>query len=202
MLSFSPAAASGRICRESGRVRAVAEGLVVRCAAATQRHPIPNLIGFAISGNYRDAAFDPDRAADFLVRVLDQTERRFEFRFDGFAGLLIPHHQPTGRTMRRLKFRQSPGFGIIALFDQVPNPPFRVAETGKGTKALRVSKVQGRTFDGLGLLQIRLTAGGFSSVELGLLVAAIAERFVAGLTASAQGILRRRRMLLPLPVIE
>ena len=74
MLGFSPAAASGRICRVSGRVRAVAEGFVVRCAAATQGHPVPNLIGFAIGGNHRDTAFDPDRAADFLVRVLDQPE--------------------------------------------------------------------------------------------------------------------------------
>ena len=133
-------------------MRAVAEGLVVRCTAATQGHPIPDLIGFAIGGNHRDAPSHPDRAADFLVRVLDQPERWFEFWLDGFTRLFVPHHQPAGRTMRGLKFRQSPGFGVVGLFDQVPDPPFRVAETGKGTKAFRVGKVQGRPFDGLRLL--------------------------------------------------
>ena len=104
--------------------------------------------------------------------------------------------------MRGLKLRQSPGFGIVALFDQVPNPPFRIAETGKGAQILCISQVQGRPFDGLRLLQVRLTAGGFGPVKLNLLMAAITERFVARLTASAQRILRWRRMFLSVPVIE
>jgi hypothetical protein len=55
----------------SGRVRPVAEGLVIGPAASAQGHPIPNLIGLAIGGNHRDTSLHPDRAADLPGRVLD-----------------------------------------------------------------------------------------------------------------------------------
>lgn len=104
--------------------------------------------------------------------------------------------------MRGLKLRQPPGFGIVGLFDQVPDPPFRVAETGKGAQAFRVGQVQGWPFDGLRLFQVRLAAGGLGPVKFGLGVAAIAERLVAGVAAAAQRILRLRRMFLAFAVIE
>ena len=61
---------------------------------------------------------------------------------------------------------EPPRLGIVGLLNQVPDPAFRVAETGEGAQALRVGEQHGRAFDGLGLLKVRLAAGRFRAVEV------------------------------------
>src|SRR5690242_18402720 len=55
----------------SRRMRPVAERLVVRPAAATQRQPISNLVSLSIGGNNRDASAHVNRAAYLFLGVLD-----------------------------------------------------------------------------------------------------------------------------------
>ena len=93
-------------------------------------------------------------------------------------------------------------FGVVRLLDQIPNPAFRIAEPGEGAQVFLVGEHHRRTFNRLGLLQIRLMAGGFRAVELNLLVRAIAEGFVGGFAAAAERILRLGREFLFFPVFE
>ena len=114
----------------SSRVRPVAEGLVVGPAASAQGYPIPNFIGLSVGRNHRDASTHINRAADFLLGVLDQPERRFKFRFDGLAGCSIPGYQSPSGTMARLVLHQSAGFGVVRL-----RPKFQILPFGSQNRA-------------------------------------------------------------------
>src|SRR5208337_3474432 len=135
-------------------------------------------------------------------RVFNQPERRLKRRFNGFAGFLVPNHQASGGTVAGLVFNNFPDFGVVSLPDQIPNPAFRVAEAGKRAQVLLIGEQQGGAFNGLGLFQVGLMAGGFRAIETNLRVGAVAEGFAGGLAAAAEGILRRCREFFPFAVIE
>lgn len=104
--------------------------------------------------------------------------------------------------MPSLILHEPPGFGIVCLPNQVPDPPLRVAEPGEGAKALRVGEQHCRPLSGLCLLKIRLPAGGFGAVELNRFMGAVAEWFIAGLAATAQRVLRLRGVFPPFLVVQ
>lgn len=104
--------------------------------------------------------------------------------------------------MSGLILRQSPGFGIVRLFDQIPYSAFRVTKAGERAQALLISEHHCRPFNRLALLQVRLMAGRFRAIELSLLMRAVAEGFVGRLAAAAKRILLLRRVFLFFPVIE
>ena len=180
----------------------VAKWFIIRAAASAYSHSISNLIGFSVSRNHRDTSAHSNWAADLFVGVLDKSERWFKFRFDGLACSSIPHHQPSGGTMSSFIFRQSPGLGIVRLFDQIPYSAFRITKTGERAQVLLISEHHRRPFNPLGLPQVRLMAGRFGAVERNLCVRAIAKRFVGRLAAAAKRILLLRRVFLSFPVIE
>src|SRR5690349_15244211 len=101
--------------------------------------------------------------------------------------------------MRGFVFHYLSNLGIVGLFHQVPDAPFRVAEPRERAETLGVGETHGRAINGFGLFQVRFATGGFCPVEVDLGMGAVTERFVAGLTASTKRILRRGRMFFALP---
>ena len=81
--------------------------------------------------------------------------------------------------MTGLELDEAPRLGTVCLLNQVPDPAFRVAETGEGAQAFSVREQHSRAFYGLSLLKVRLVTGRFRAVEVNLRMGAVAERLGA-----------------------
>jgi hypothetical protein len=77
----------------SSSVRAVAEGLVPRAAAAAQGHSVANFVCVSIGAHDRKADANPQRSPYRFSRVINQANRRFVRGFDGMAGLAIQRRE-------------------------------------------------------------------------------------------------------------
>lgn len=104
--------------------------------------------------------------------------------------------------MAGLVFHDLADFGIVRLLDEIPDLAFRIAEAGEGAQVFLVGEPQRRAVNGLGLLEVGLMAGRFRAVEMDFGVGAVAEGFVGGLAAAAQGVLLWCRKLFPFPIFQ
>src|SRR2546428_6518809 len=73
-----------------GRVRAVAEGFVPRGPAPAERHTVARFVLDAVARDDRNPPAHPERPRHAHGRVLDETDRRLEVRFEWFLCRPIP----------------------------------------------------------------------------------------------------------------
>jgi len=154
---------------------AVAKRLIVRGAAAAQRHSVARFITLAIRGLNRNAPSNPERPTATKSRIFDDADRRFQRLFDFLPSFFVMKDQPARRAMHCFAYDQIACVGIVCLLNQAPNLAAGIAEASKGAEVLGIAQNQRRSVDLLRLSGIRDTAGSFRPVEAASHVAAVAE---------------------------
>lgn len=119
-------------------------------------------------------------------------------RFDGPARCLVPCNEPACRAIADLPNEHGAYLRIVGAADLIPHFPIGIAKASERAEALCVGERQHGSVEGLGLVQIRLTACGLGAVEPDLGMGAVAIRLGAGLTATAQSIFLPRRVAMAL----
>src|SRR6185437_12852355 len=158
----------------------VTERLVLRLAATAERDSVSYLVRETIRGHDLDAAAQPKRAAALLVRILDNTDGHRQHRLHRRAGVLVPRHQPPGRTKLHLPDEGRAHRRIAGVLDLAPDRSMRIAEAAGRAKAPRIGQPHGR------------------AVKPHLAVRAVAIRLAPRVAASAERIALSRRKTLAL----
>lgn len=165
---------------------AVAEWLVLGCAAPAERDAVAYFVGKAVGGDDGDAAAQPQWPATFLGRVFDQPDGNRELRFDRLAGGLVPGYQPTRRAIANLPDEHGADGGVVGFTDLVPYLAVRVAEAPECAQVFRVGERHAGAIQGFGLFKIGLATGHLGPIKTDLGMAAVAERLFPGSTAAAE----------------
>src|SRR5437660_8293454 len=182
-------------------MRAVAEGLVLRVAAAAQRETVPDLVLEAVRCSPRDSAPHPHRTAHPFGRILDEPDRHRQRRLAELAGSPLESREPPRWAMADLTDEGHANRVIVGAFDLAPNRAVRIAEARGCAQRLGVGERQDGTLRALRLHPVRLPARGVVAVAPSLLVRAIAERLGVRVAAAAQRVaLPRREGLARLPL--
>src|SRR6185312_8344529 len=175
-----------RVAKPDLDMGTVTERLVLRLAATAKRDSVSHLVRETIRGHDLDAAAQPKRAAALLVRILDNTDGHRQHRLHRRAGVLVPRHQPPGRTKLHLPDEGRAHHRIVGVLDLAPDRSVWIAEAAGRAKAPRIGQPHGRTVKHLRHGGIGLARRGFLAVEPHLAVRAIAIRLAPRAAAPAK----------------
>src|SRR5580704_16786021 len=179
-----PQLLNGRLSLEFDRhVAAIAERLVLRCAAPANGHSVADFVVVAVSRGECDAAAQPNRPAAIFHGIFDQADRDRQFLLYRFAGGLVEGDEATRRTMMHLAKEHRTDARIVGARYLVPDFAIRVAEPGVGAEVPRVQKSENRTIEYRHLLRTGRTGGRFSTVKADLGMSTVAELRLMGVAA-------------------
>src|SRR5271165_991511 len=110
------------------RVSAVAERLVLRGAAAAQGHAVAHFVRVSVRARDRNSAAQPYRPRTGVGGIFDETDRRLILRLDRLTGLVIPGHEPSGRTIAGLLREHLARGRSVGLIDEIPDLAMRITK--------------------------------------------------------------------------
>src|ERR1035438_10687322 len=178
-------------------VRAVAEWLVPRGTAPTQRDAVAHLVLRAVGCRHRNPPPHPNRAGDLLARVLHEADRRLELLLERSTTAPVPGNESTGGA--ELRFLHCQGCGLLTrLLHQVPHLTANVTEPRERAQPLVVRQRNERTVLFNGLSTVRRSARRLSPVEADTQVRLVAVGLVRRLAAPAEAVFLRGLERFPL----
>lgn len=154
---------------------------------ATEGDSVSDFVGFAVTAEDFDAAFDPDGATDVEGCVFDEADGGGEVRFVGFACFFIPDDESSAGAVGGFFFDDVFFFLGCGCLDEVPDLAVGVTEAGKGAVGLIVGEDKFFSFGDFCVVEEGGHGGCFGGVPVGVGVLSIAEGFVLRGSAAAEG---------------
>src|SRR5580700_4122080 len=156
-------------------MRAVAEWLVPRSAAAAERDAIAHLVLPTVGALYAHVSAYPNRPATLHSGILDKRNRRLDLRFDHLACSAVTDDEPPRRTVRCLVRDDTPHFAVVASLDQLPDRSSVVAEARVCAERAIVVECHRRSGGHFRFAIERFARGGFGAVKANAFVRSIAK---------------------------